>query len=105
MPGFEMRQDLREKRLVGVGRDRADEGFRPGEGFSRIGRYRRQSRRSSPSGAVQVNRERFPNGLDAGCELGMLPKQDIEPRERQARRLADRGTAATENRYSLSSQD
>src|SRR5918994_273153 len=99
-----MRQDLLEKWLVGIGRDRADQGFRPGEGVGRIGRDRRQPRRASPSSAVEVDRERLLNGLDAMRELRMLPEQDIEPCQRQIRRHTERGIPAAKDRYSLSGQ-
>ena len=39
MSRFQVRQDLVEKRPMSVGRNRANEGLRPGERLGRIGRH------------------------------------------------------------------
>src|SRR5215213_10116284 len=105
MSWFQMRQDLLQKRLVSIGRNRADESVRPGERLCRIGGRRRQPRRSSRSSAIEMDRQRFPDRLDRLREHRMLPKQHLESSQRQIRRHTERGIPASEDRYALSGQD
>src|SRR5215213_2900071 len=104
MSRFQVWQELLQKWTVGIGRNRADEALRPCERLGRIGRHRGQPGRPSRSGAVEVDRQRFPDRLDSLCEVRMLPEQHFEPGQRQIRRHAECGIPAAEDRYPLSGQ-